>query len=650
MKSTDKLTQIRVFLIISSGLALVLAVQYTRRFMGMGVPFAITTPVWFLTILIALIGLGELVLLGISWTQLRTQLLSVLETICSILYRSRLVAIGVGILSLGIYPLLVLGPVGEYFASIISRVWFFLLVAYWVAILFRVKQASGRFYYQLLFAALLLATIYKLATYIPEVNTYPFSLGWSETSRYYYASLFFSEKLYGFEISPSVLHPSRYLLQSIPFIFSRLTLWGHRFWQVFLWIGFTSWSSALLAERLVAENRLRELMVFLGSFLFLLIGPVYYHLQVVVIIVLWGYDTKKFGKSLIVIFLASIWAGISRVNWFPVPAMIAATIYLIEKPFRNKSLLKYLLPPAIWGFLGTLTAFGAQTLYVLWSGNDPGEFTSSFTSDLLWNRLFPNATYPLGILPGILIIAIPAFIFLGIFITTYKKRIHWIRWFGIIAMLVVLLAGGLVVSVKIGGGSNLHNYDAFLVLILVVCLYLFFDRLQVDLQSTQVVQVKINWPIWVLIGCTFIFTLMAGHTLQTPDFEFAEQKLEEISTRVAEVVASEGEVLFITQRHLVTFDMIPAVPLVPEYENVFFMEMVMGNNQKYLKQFYTDLENHRFDLIVSSRMARNFKDTTASFAEENNVWVERVTRPLLEEYQSVDIYKKFGIELFSPIP
>ena len=107
MKSTDKLTQIRVFLIISSGLALVLAVQYTRRFMGMGVPFAITTPVWFLTILIALIGLGELVLLGISWTQLRTQLLSVLETICSILYRSRLVAIGVGILSLGIYPLLV---------------------------------------------------------------------------------------------------------------------------------------------------------------------------------------------------------------------------------------------------------------------------------------------------------------------------------------------------------------------------------------------------------------------------------------------------------------------------------------------------------------------------------------------------------------
>jgi hypothetical protein len=650
MKSENSLSHFRIFLIVSVGLTFGTVYQFTNQFNALGVSFSVTTPVWFVTTLIALFGCGEIVLLGLTWTRLAARFLTVNKSIENFVRRYKKIATIIGYLILGTYPLIILGPTGEYFTSLISRVWVFLLLAYGVAVLFQSNQPSRGFYVYLVYSTLLLAAFYKLATYIPEVNAYPFSLGWSETSRYYYASLFFSEKLYGFEISPTVLHPSRYLLQSLPFLFSGITLWGHRFWQVLLWIGFTTWSSVLLAIRAVPRDRFKQLLVILGSFLFFLVGPVYYHLQVVVIIVLWGYDTQKIGKSLLVVLIASIWAGISRVNWYPVPAMLAVAIYLIEKPKHNETLIKYLFPPALWGILGTLIAFGAQTIYVLWSGNDPGEFTSSFTSDLLWNRLLPNATYPLGILPGILVIAIPAFIYLGSFIISYKNRIHWSRWVGIGTLLLVLLAGGLVVSVKIGGGSNLHNYDAFLVLVLVVCLYLFFGHINSETPFLENEPKIKGWPIWVLLGCTAIFTLMTGQAYQPPDLGFAEKKFDNLTARVTEIVTDGGEVLFITQRHLVTFDLIPAVPLIPEYENVFFMEMVMGNNQIYLDQFYSDLQDHRFDLIVSSRMARNLKDSSASFAEENNVWVERVTLPLLEEYQSVEIYKQLGIELFSPQP
>ena len=61
-----------------------------------------------------------------------------------------------------------------------------------------------------------MATAYKLASFIPDISTYPFSLAWSEASRYYYASLWLSKQVYGQLIPPSVLHPSRYLLQAIP--------------------------------------------------------------------------------------------------------------------------------------------------------------------------------------------------------------------------------------------------------------------------------------------------------------------------------------------------------------------------------------------------------------------------------------------------
>jgi hypothetical protein len=43
-------------------------------------------------------------------------------------------------------------------------------------------------------------------------------MGWSEGSRYYYASLFFSKKIYQLDLPYPLPSPSRYLMLSLPFL------------------------------------------------------------------------------------------------------------------------------------------------------------------------------------------------------------------------------------------------------------------------------------------------------------------------------------------------------------------------------------------------------------------------------------------------
>ena len=96
-------------------------------------------------------------------------------------------------------------------------------------------------------------------------------------------------------------------------------------------------------------------------------------------------QTRHPWRSLLFVILASIWAGASRVNWFPVPAMLAIAIYLLETSFAGKG-WRYWLTPFIWGISGLVAAIVSQFVYINISGNaDIRTFGSSFTSDLIWN-------------------------------------------------------------------------------------------------------------------------------------------------------------------------------------------------------------------------------------------------------------------------
>ncbi len=481
---------------------------------------------------------------------------------------------------------------------------------------------------------LLQGVLFRIWSIFGIVTDFPFSIEYSETSRFYFASLPFSRSLYGMDLPLSTLHPSRYLLQAIPFLIPNLPLWAHRLWQALVWIILTGASSWLLARRMKLSSKYLTFVIAAWGFIYFLQGVVYYHLQVCVIIILLGFSAKKPYRTLVAVILASLWAGISRVNWFPVPAMLAIALHLLEEPVSSyKDLWRYLKRPALWAVTGISSALLSQILYIFWSGNanNANDFGSSFTSDLIWSRLLPNVTYPLGVLPGILIVSAPLLIFLLYVLAGNRYNWHFIRPLGLFSMLAVLFLGGLVVSTKIGGGADIHNMDAFMVLLAIIsCSFL---AGQVSVEKTGSTWGAI--PVWVMIFVVFIPVAFSAQGVQrhfSYDKAQAQKDLATLRTVVENAASQGGEVLFIGERQIITFHMVDNVNLVPEYEVVTLMEMAMSGNQTYMDHFDQDLANHRFAVIVTRRQ-RVVKKDDEPFAEENNVWIDSISRPLLCYYE-----------------
>jgi hypothetical protein len=580
-------------------------------------------------------------LLILAWSPLQERVLSWLDRGFSKLRKLgwwnlalfALVLVGLALLAYGRY--------GRYLSNIYPRLLLFWLAALAGSVFIRASGFERSFAELLSSSMLLTGAGMRMGTYLADVSTYPFTLGWSEASRFYYASLYFSQRIYGAAAEPTVLHPSRYLLQAVPFLIPDSPLWLHRLWQMFLWIGVTGLCAWMLARRLSIPDSLSRWDFAGWTFMFLILGPVYYHLQVPVILVLWLYNRQRSWQSLGAILLASAWAGISRVNWFPVPAMLAAMLYFMEEPVESRSIWRYLVPPFLWGILGVAVAFGAQALYALLSGNPTEQFTSSFSSDLLWYRLLPNPTYEQGILPAILLVSLPLFLVILIWLFPRRRAIHPIRLTGTGAILLILFAGGLVVSTKIGGGSNLHNMDAYLVLLMVAAAYAFFDRVGLDSPERATIQ-QSKSPVeraihqGVLLLALFIplyITVDAGGGMDIYNPQQTQEALATIREYATETAGRGEEVLFITERQLLTFHEIEGVPLVDDYEKVFLMEMAMAGNPNYLGKFHDELKNHRFGLIISEPLFTKEKGREEVFGEENDAWVNQVSKPVLCYYR-----------------
>jgi hypothetical protein len=381
-----------------------------------------------------------------------------------------------------------------------------------------------------------------------------------------------------------------------------------------------------------------------------------------VILILYGFNSTHFWRTLILVLIASLWAGISRVNWLPVPGLLAASLYLMEVNVKGRSLWKYLLPPVVWALVGTGVGYASQQAYQLWSGNPIAWFGSSFTSDLLWYRLLPNKTYPLGILPSALLVSAPLIGLMGFHLIHRWREFHFIRLLGLTAILLVLFVGGVIVSVKIGGGSNLHNLDAYLTLLLVIGSYIYFDRLLPDepnLRDENAQDLRSPTPNDLsrllegicIAGALLIplyFTLSTGGQFPQRDFNAAQAALQTINTVTQQTVNQGGEVLFISQRHLLTFDYVHNIPIIPEDELVFLMEMAMSDNAAYMDAFHADISHQRFAMIVSEPLVIQYQGRSHSFGEENDAWVTRVSEPVLCYYEPSIKLDVVGLVLYTP--
>lgn len=551
------------------------------------------------------------------------------------------------------YSMIILSAYGLFFEGLYLRLFFIWYIAVISTIVIG-KRGKTNFLVRLAFGLMAVGFFYIILKMYQNLSDSVFTLNWSEASRYYYASLFASAKLYGERFAWPFLHPSRYLLQSIPFFVGDFSLLAHRIWQVVLWILLPLITILVFQKRIICIKGYKAWVFIVWSFIFLFQGPVYYHLLVCVWLVFLGYDREKIWKTTLFVVLGSMWAGISRVNWFPVPAMIAIILYLLDHPFPGKQkLIKYFIPPAVFTVLGLLSALGSQLLYAVLSGEERVEaFGSSFTSDLLWYRLFPNSTSELGVIIPVLVLTIPVLYLL--FKNMHNQKYTFFQYGPIYAIMAIMFLGGLVVSTKIGGGGNLHNLDAWLVIIWLLIGKLVFE----NAHRTNVPKNSVWKPSWILLIIfiiPFIYHIDLNRTYKSlipvpVDEEMEQEELESILNRARNASEDGGEVLFVSQRQLLMFEG-QDIPFTPDYELLTLMEMAISNNEPYLEHFYADLESHRFDVIVIEKQVVKIVDeNNGYFSEENNAWVEKITIPLLENYEEVRYYPYSHVTILEPKP
>lgn len=557
------------------------------------------------------------------------------------LARLRWLALPASLVSVAVYFWLIYGFYGRFLTNAYPRLLLFWALALQLASLLAAWRRGSDWIQNLLIAALGLGLLHSASTFFIEVTDYPFSLGWSEISRYYQASFYFSQSVYGVKLPLPVTHPSRYLLQSLPFAIGSLPLWVHRLWQALLWVALPTLTAWALVKRLGIKAKLLAGMLAAWVFLYLMQGAVFYHLLPSVFIVLWGYDSKKPWRSLLVVALASLWAGISRINWAPMPGALATLLYLLDQPLDKKHplALNYWWPPALHFLAGSLIALGSYWLYIQKSGvADVSQFGSSFTSALLWNRLWPNAAFGPGILTGILLVSAPLAI--AICLRLRAIRLGSLRLAAVILILAAFFFGGLVVSVKIGGGTNLHNMDAFMVLLLALGVTLLFGRGEPRRIPASLTAAALAIPL--------LFAVLSGSPLNLPAREAAQAALAQIRAATEKAEQQGQPVLFIAQRHLLTFHMVDTA-LVHDYEKLFLMEMAISHNPAYLAHFEDDLAHRRFAYIISDPLNLYIRDENLDpLAAENNEWVREVSSRVLCYYREMATFEDLEIQILEP--
>jgi len=276
----------------------------------------------------------------------------------------------------------------------------------------------------------------------------------------------------------------------------------------------------------------------------------------------------------------------------------------------------------------------------------PDIATSVTRQPLLWERLFPNSSYSPGILLGIVWAALPIIVLLILLAIKKVWQPNWLQGAAVFIVSTAFFAVGLTTSVKIGGGSNLHNLDMFLVTLVITAaaaLTGFWPRGK-DIPSAG---------FWVsaLLALVMVFpltyALRPSEKPQLSGATAAEETLAVIQKEIDDIAQGE-EILFIDHRQLLTFNFVPQVPLVDEYEKKKLMDKAMSADAEYFEPFYEDIRDRRFALIINEPLNLVIRGEDYAFGDENDAYVKWVTLPLTCSYEPVYTNYKTGVQLLTP--
>ncbi len=500
------------------------------------------------------------------------------------------------------------------------------------------------------------ATFTFLSAYV-NVSSYPFSLSWSEGNRLWDYSLMFARDRYLYPSDKpifSIAEPGRQFLWGLIYLLPGVNIFWVRFWNALLF----TLPALMLAWLAFTKPRLSWSLTFwlgLGGFLFLEQGPIYAPLLLSAVLICFaeGWLSWKWGGLLALV--AGYFVGMTRYTWAWAPALWAIMLaieseqssvakresYLKLGFLVGGSLIGAWLSGAIKVFVDTGWAIIASLLKLPFHGT---YVARGAKQPLLWERLWPNPTYPLGIVFGLLL-AIAPLVLLWIL---WKRQGLWQlppwRWGVHTLILGYFLVVGIIASLKIGGGNNLHNLDMFLIGMLFFTVGLWRQGVADWFQHQR-------WTNVERVVLLVAVLLPAIPFLRTPPHHVVPRsRWQPVLEAVQEAVLqaqSQGDVLFMDQRQLLTFGFVPQVPLIPEYEKKYMMDKALAGDAEYFAHYYHDLAQHRFALIVTDPF-HIYYEGGKGFAAENNAWMKWVVEPTLCFYRPLQYFKDPYVGLLVP--
>lgn len=547
------------------------------------------------------------------------------------------------------------------FGSIFAGPWMRVLLSLACAGAIAFLLGSGRrerLWAGLLAGALAVGATTLLAQYLHDVVAYPFSLSWSEGNRLWDYSVMFGWHRYQYPAGAPIfayIASGRQALWGLPFLYSGLTIWQERLWDAFLFtVPYAILGWLVLRNRSQSIPRAWWVGFGLWSMLFLAQGPIYTPLVLSAILVTIAVRTRLVWATIALIAVASYYAFASRWTWMFAPAMWAGMVVLTEQPLKSAGRWR----------LGRMVLFAGVAVTGLLAGfvlpnvlantvlpgeglavSDIGAATSG--QPLLWYRLLPNPTLGPGVLLALLVATGPAVGFAIWAAHAGRWKLERVQWTGLGLILGAFLVVGIVASAKIGGGSNLHNLDMFLIGVV------FLGALSLEAAGRTLaggaIPAAARWLITLAVLIPAMTAGLAGGPLKLPPADLTAQALKQIQIAATDA-STRGEVLFMDQRQLLTFGQVRGIPLVPEYEKKYVMDLALGGdtNADYFRGFYQDLARGRFSLIVTERLGTQIQGSGHGFGEENDAWVTWVSKPVLCYYQPVATLEPFGIELLTP--
>ena len=507
---------------------------------------------------------------------------------------------------------------------------------------------SGQFYLRFLFCTLAGGVLLWVVSYLQRIQPYPFSLTWSEGNHLWQASLFFRRSA-GIPLGDvdfyNYVTPGLYGLRGLPFLFGARSMLPLRAWDALLWVVPPLLFAWALVSRWTHLGSLGAASFMLWGALFIAQGPVYAPLLIGGMVAIVAAAGPRPGRQRLGMLVGSLMAGLARWTWMVTPGLWA--LFLLRfRTGRNENRPQPAWPDLIRDVAAILLgAFASQALTILLTGHFPFTYLATLQHPLLWYRLFPNETFTPGILRSLALSAGPLTAALLFATWRSRKRIRGWNLFLTAIMMTVMLAAGLVISVKIGGGSNLHNLDMFLVSLVVVAAMLINTGKSRGEQSFHTL---LRYSGLTALALLPVWQVVAGISpLSLPDDTSVATAFHTL-TEVVSNTSAEDEVLFIDQRHLLALEDYASLRWEPAYEQVDMMDHALASDEQYFEAFRADVQSQRYRWIICDPQPIVFKGRQGPFGEENDAWVTYVSTPLMEAYDVAYAFDEVGLWILSP--